>query len=122
MKEIRHTRIRAVAKDPPEVRDRASLTRSMRIICFFVSIVLRPEYRTRILTMFVALLGMVGVYAQEGKEKLFSAWMAAPPVWLEGHKNSVNVVQGLRVVCFQNPALLADVVLVEDAQVEDLLL
>src|SRR5437016_5527266 len=72
--------------------------------------------------MFAGLLRMVGVYAQVGKEKLFSAWMAAPPVRLDGHKNSVNVVQGLRVVCFQNPALLTDVVLVEDAEVEDLLL
>ena len=47
--------------------------------------------------------------------------MTATAVGLHSHKNGVNVVQGLGVVCFQNPALLAEVVLVENAEAEDVL-
>src|SRR5216683_5627344 len=65
---------------------------------------------------------MVGAYPQVGEEQLFPAWVMAPPVWFHGHKNGIDVVQRLRVACLQNPALLAEVVLVENAEIKSLLL
>src|SRR6478736_980644 len=68
------------------------------------------------------MLGMVGAYPQVGEQQLFPAWVMASPVWFHGHKNGIDIVQRLRVACLQNPALLAEVVLVEDTEAKGLLL
>jgi hypothetical protein len=42
-------------------------------------------------------------------------------IGLNGYEHSVDLLQRLRVVELQDPALLADVVLIKDTQVEGLL-
>jgi hypothetical protein len=99
-KEIRHTPIRAVAKDPPG-SEGSRLTDRMYArglpFCINCFAVLNTGQHP---AMFAGWLWVVGIYAKVGKEKLFAAWTAAPAVWLDGNENSVNVVQGLRVIRF----------------------
>jgi hypothetical protein len=42
-------------------------------------------------------------------------------IGLNGYEHSIDLLQRLRVVELQNPALLADVILIKDTQVEGLL-
>jgi hypothetical protein len=61
-------------------------------------------------------LWMVWTYAQVGKQQLLAARTVASPVWFHGYKNRVNVFERLRIAGFQNPALLTDVVFVENSE------
>src|SRR5450755_4932413 len=62
------------------------------------------------------MLGMVWTDAKVGKQQLLSARMRTSPVRFDGHEISVNVVEGFGIVRFQNPALLAYVIFIEDAE------
>ena len=64
---------------------------------------------------------MIWIYAQVGEQQLLAAGVATSAGWFDGHKNRVDVFECFRIARFQNPALFADVVFVEDAQAERLL-
>src|SRR5713101_4248719 len=66
--------------------------------------------------------GMVRTDAEVGEQQLLAAWVLASAVRFNCHKNGINVFERLRIVGFQNPALLADVVFVEDSETPSLLL
>src|ERR1700722_12239351 len=66
--------------------------------------------------------GMVRTDTEVGKQQLFAARMRTSAVWFHGHKNGVNIFERLGVAGLQNPALLADVVFVQNAETKGLLL
>ena len=59
---------------------------------------------------------MVWTDAEVGEQQLLAAWVLASAVRFSCHKNGINVFERLRIVGFQDPALLADVVFVEDSE------
>lgn len=65
---------------------------------------------------------MVGGHAEIGKKELLSTRVLASAAWLSRDENGVDIVQCFGIVRFQNPALLAGVVLVKDSQFDGLLL
>src|SRR5258708_4294791 len=66
--------------------------------------------------------GMVRADAEVGEQQWLAAWVLASAVRFNCHKNGINVFERLRIVGFQNPALLADVVFVENSETPSLLL
>src|SRR6266480_702387 len=69
-----------------------------------------------------SMLGMIGAYAKVGEQQLLAARMVTSAIGFDGYENGVNIFQGLRIVGLQNPALLADIIFIEDAKTESLLL
>ena len=60
--------------------------------------------------------GMVRTDAEVGEQQLLAPGMVTSAVWFDGDKNRINVFERLRIDGFQDPALLADVVFVEDSE------
>jgi hypothetical protein len=58
---------------------------------------------------------MIRVYFEVGEEVGRTAGFLAAAMRLDGHKDGVNRLQGFCIIEFQDPALLREVVLVEDA-------
>jgi hypothetical protein len=65
---------------------------------------------------------MVRTNAERGEQQQLPAWVLASAVWLDRNKNGINVFECLWIVCFQNPALLADTVFAENSDAPGLLL
>src|SRR5260370_10024464 len=59
---------------------------------------------------------MVRWYAEIGKEQFVAARLRTTALWLHCHKNSINLLQSLRIVNFQYPSLVRHVVHIKDAQ------
>src|SRR6266478_9270909 len=59
---------------------------------------------------------MIRTHAQVGEQQLLAAWMVASAVWFDRHKNGINVFQSLRIAGFQDPALLAHIVFIKNAE------
>jgi uncharacterized membrane protein len=66
-------------------------------------------------------LRMVRTDAEVGKQQWFPAWVRASAVRFNGNKNGINIFERLWVVRFQNPALLAALVFIEDSEAPGLL-
>src|SRR5262249_4690327 len=64
---------------------------------------------------------MVGVDTKVGEQQLFAAWVLTSAVRLHGYEDGVNILQRFGIACLQNPAFLANIVLVKDAEVTSLL-
>jgi hypothetical protein len=58
---------------------------------------------------------VVGIHFQIRKKKGLAARLVTLPVGLHGHEYGVNLLQRLGVVELQDPALLAEGILIEDA-------
>ena len=65
---------------------------------------------------------MIWTDAEVGEQQCLAAGVLASAVWLDRNKNGIDVFERLRIVSFQNPALLADVVFIEDSEAPGLLL
>src|SRR6266478_7807534 len=59
---------------------------------------------------------MVRWYAEIGKEQFVAARLRTTTLWLHCDKNGIDLLQGLRIVNFQYPSLVRNVVHVKDAQ------
>src|SRR5260370_21906065 len=59
---------------------------------------------------------MVRWYAEIGKEQFVVARLRTTALWLQCHKNGIDLLQSLRVVNFQYPSLVRNVVHIKDAQ------
>ena len=64
---------------------------------------------------------MVRVGTKVREEKWLAARLVAASLGLNGHKHSLDLLKRLRIVRTYNPALLRDIVFVEDAQIQCLL-
>src|SRR5579859_6170821 len=67
-------------------------------------------------------LWMICVHAEVGEQQLLSTRMLASTVRLDGYKNCVDVFERLRIVGFEYPVLLVDIVFVKNAEAASLLL
>src|SRR5262245_38344085 len=88
----------------------------MRMTSGFVPILFCLENRTT----FEAKLRMVRAYAQISEEQLLAARMLASTIRLDRYENSVDILQRLRIIRFQHPAFLADIVLIKDSEASSL--
>lgn len=61
-------------------------------------------------------LWMVRTNAKVGEKQLLAARMLASCAWFHRNKNGVDILERLRIVGLQDPALLAGVVLVEHSK------
>ena len=59
---------------------------------------------------------MVRRYAEIGKEQFVAAWLRTTALWLHCDKNGIDLLQGLRIVDFQYPSLVRNVVHVKYTQ------
>src|SRR5216683_1082880 len=59
---------------------------------------------------------MVRWYAEIGKQQFVAARLRTTALWLHGYKNGIDLLQGLRIVNFQYPSLVRNVVHIKDAQ------
>src|SRR5258708_12743290 len=59
---------------------------------------------------------MVRWYAEVGKEQFVTAWLRTTAFWLHCDKNGIDLPQSLRIVNFQYPSLVRNVVHIKDAQ------
>ena len=64
---------------------------------------------------------MVGIHFQICEQQGLATGLVALAAGLQSHEDGVNLVQHLGVVELQDPALLAQGILIEDPQVEGLL-
>src|SRR6266436_3068045 len=59
---------------------------------------------------------MVRGYAEIYKEQFVAARLRTTALWLHCHKNSIDLLQSLRIVNLQYPSLVRNVVHIKDAQ------
>src|SRR2546422_11417140 len=59
---------------------------------------------------------MVRCHAEIGKEQFVAARLGTTALWLHCDKNGIDLLQGLRIVNFQYPSLVRNVVHIKDAQ------
>src|SRR6266480_7802202 len=59
---------------------------------------------------------MVRWYAEVGKEQFVTTRLRTTALWLHCHKNGIDLLQALRIVNFQYPSLVRNVVHIKDAQ------
>src|SRR2546422_10564279 len=59
---------------------------------------------------------MVRCHAEIGKEQFVAARLGTTALWLHCDKNGIDLLQSLRIINFQYPSLVRNVVHVKDAQ------
>src|SRR6266853_2911516 len=59
---------------------------------------------------------MVRWYAEIGKQQFVVARLRTSALWLHCYKNGIDLLQSLRIVNFQYPSLVRNVVHIKDAQ------
>ena len=64
---------------------------------------------------------MIRINSEIGEKERLAARLLAAAIWFHGHKDGIDLGQGLGIVTLQDPALPGSVVLIENAEIERLL-